>query len=177
MGFFLTSVTRLRGKAFWYFRLMPQAIRPPKVCWGVRRCQTLLSIESLEADRAYVERQLAEAGDDAWGTVRHISPYVANEACRDRRTNCAGFSISRSNYASVALIFDGNPVIGAGDIRLDFTTDALDSYQKIISLALAAKLSQGDLPERGRLPGADKSRLFIRDLVRDRWDSSLRRFL
>jgi len=123
---------------------------------------TLLSIEALEADRRYVERQLAEAGDNPWATARHMWETRLAEI----DSQIAALSASRSNYASVAVIFDGNPVIGSGDIRLDFTTDALDSYQKIISLALAARLSQDALPERGRLPGADKSRLFIRDLVR-----------
>ncbi|MBN9147172.1 MULTISPECIES: hypothetical protein [unclassified Nitrobacter] len=123
---------------------------------------TLLSIEALKADRRYVERQLAEVGDNPWATARHMWQTRLAEI----DAQIAALSASSSNYASVALIFDGNPVIGSGDIRLDFTTDALDSYQKIISLALAARLSQDDLPERGRLPGADKSRLFIRDLVR-----------
>lgn len=123
---------------------------------------TLLSIEALEADRRYVERQLAEVGNNPWATAQHMWQTRLAEI----DAQIAALSASRSNYASVALIFDGNPVIGSGDIRLDFTTDALDSYQKIISLALAARLSQDDLPERGRLPGADKSRLFIRDLVR-----------
>jgi hypothetical protein len=123
---------------------------------------TLLSIESLEADREYVERQLMEAGDDAWGTARHMWETRLAEI----DAQMAALSASRSNYASVALVFEGNPVIGAGDIRLDFATEVLDSYQRIISLALAAKLSPGDLPERGRLPSVEKSRLFIRDLVR-----------
>lgn len=123
---------------------------------------TLLSIEALEADRRYVERQLAEVKDNPWATARHLWETRLAEI----DAQIAALSASRSNYASVALIFDGNPVIGSGDIRLDFTTDALDSYQKIISLALAARLSDDALPARGRFPGADKSRLFIRDLVR-----------
>jgi hypothetical protein len=48
---------------------------------------------------------------------------------------------------------------------LDFATDALDSYQKIITLTLASKLGE-TLPDRGPTPGADRSRLFIRDLAR-----------
>lgn len=121
---------------------------------------TLLSIEALEADKRYVERQLAEAGDSPWGTARlmwqsRLAEITQQIAAADR---------SKSNYATVALIFDGNPVIGAADIRLDFTTDALDSYQKVVSLSLASRLVE-ELPQTGPLPGRDQSRLFIRDLV------------
>lgn len=123
---------------------------------------TLLSIEALEADKLYVERQLAEAGESPWGTARLMWQSRLSEITQQIEALAA----VRSNYASVAVIFDGNPVIGSGDIRLDFTADALDSYQKLVSLTLAARLAREELPQRGPLPGADQSRLFIRDLVR-----------
>jgi hypothetical protein len=122
---------------------------------------TLLSIETLEADRRYVERQLAEANNNPWGTASVM--WEARLA--EINAQIAALAAVRSNSATVAVIFDGNPVIGSGDIRLDFTTEALDSYQKIVSLALASKIAE-ELPQRGPLPGADQSRLFIRDLVR-----------
>lgn len=121
----------------------------------------LLSIEALEADRRYVERQIAEAGDSPWGTARIM--WQSRLADIDQRI--AALSAGRSNYASVAVIFDGNPVIGSGDIRLDFTTEALDSYQKVVALVLASH-NGVELSERGRLPAGDQARLFIRDLVR-----------
>lgn len=121
---------------------------------------TLLSIEALEADKRYVERQLLEAGDSPWGTARLMWQSRLTEITQ-QITEAAQ---SKSNYATVALIFDGNPVIGSTDIRLDFTTDALDSYQKIVSLSLASQLAE-ELSQTGPLPGRDQSRLFIRDLV------------
>lgn len=121
----------------------------------------LLSIEALEADRRYVERQIAEAGDSPWGTAR----LMWQSRLADIDQQIAALSAGRSNYASVAVIFDGNPVIGSGDIRLDFTTEALDSYQKVVALALASH-NGVELSERGRLPAGDQARLFIRDLVR-----------
>ncbi|MGX5775644.1 hypothetical protein [Methylorubrum zatmanii] len=121
---------------------------------------TLLSIEALEADKRYVERQLLEAGDSPWGTARLMWQSRLAEITQQ----IAEAARSKSNYATVALIFDGNPVIGSTDIRLDFTTDALDSYQKIVSLSLASRLVE-ELPQTGPLPGRDQSRLFIRDLV------------
>lgn len=121
----------------------------------------LLSIEALEADRRYVERQIAEAGDSPWGTAR----LMWQSRLADIDQQIAALTAGRSNYASVAVIFDGNPVIGSGDIRLDFTTEALDSYQKVVALALASH-NGVELSERGRLPAGDQARLFIRDLVR-----------
>lgn len=121
----------------------------------------LLSMEALEADRRYVERQIAEAGDSPWGTAR----LMWQSRLADIDQQIAALSAGRSNYASVAVIFDGNPVIGSGDIRLDFTTEALDSYQKVVALALASQ-NGVELSERGRLPAGDQARLFIRDLVR-----------
>lgn len=123
---------------------------------------TLLSIEALEADRRYVKRQLGEADGSPWGTAR----LMWQNRLAEIDQQIAALSAARSNYATVAVIFDGNPVIGFGDIRLDFTADALDSYQKLVSLTLATRLAREELPQRGPLPGADQSRLFIRDLVR-----------
>lgn len=121
----------------------------------------LLSIEALEADRRYVDRQLAEADSSPWGTARLM--WQSRLAEIDQQI--AALAAGRSSYASVAVIFDGNPVIGSGDIRLDFTTEALDSYQKVVALALASHKGV-ELSERGRLPAGDQARLFIRDLVR-----------
>ncbi|MDN2566534.1 hypothetical protein N1F89_09890 [Aquibium sp. A9E412] len=122
---------------------------------------TLLSLEALETDRQFVERQLKEAAGSAWGTSR----LMWDNRLKEIDEQIASLRAKSNSYASVALIFDGLPVIGQGDIRLDFSTDALDSYQKMIAMALAAQ--QGDaLPDRGRVKGAEKARLFIRDLVR-----------
>jgi hypothetical protein len=121
----------------------------------------LLSIDALEADRRYVERQVAEADDSPWGTARLMWQSRLSEIDQQ----IAALAARRSNYASVAVIFDGNPVIGSSDIRLDFTTEALDSYQKVIALALASH-NGAELSERGRLPAGDQARLFIRDMVR-----------
>jgi len=121
----------------------------------------LLSIEALEADRRYVERQISEAGDSPWGTAR----LMWESRLADINQQITALTAGRSSYASVAVIFDGNPVIGSGDIRLDFTTEALDSYQRVVALALASR-NGVELAERGRLPAGDQARLFIRDLVR-----------
>ncbi|ESY03577.1 hypothetical protein X753_21285 [Mesorhizobium sp. LNJC399B00] len=122
---------------------------------------TLLSLESLETDRQFVERQRDEAKQGAWGTSR----LMWENRLRELNLRIAELKAGSNSYASVALIFDGLPVIGQGDIRLDFSTDALNSYQKMISIALASQAGE-DLPERGPVKGSGKGRLFIRDLVR-----------
>ena len=122
---------------------------------------TLLSIEALEADRHYVQRQVDEIQPNPWGTAKLM--WESRLADIDREI--AELRASRSSYASVALIFDGLPVVGAIDIRLHFAADALDGYQELVTIALASNLSE-QLPRRGPHPGADRSRLFIRDLAR-----------
>lgn len=122
---------------------------------------TLLAIEALEADRQHVRRQLAELAPDPWGTVR----VMWENRLADLNRQIEELAARHSNYASVALIFEGVPVIGSGDIRLDFAAEALDSYQRLISLKLASKIVD-DLPDRGKPPGAEKARLFIRDIAR-----------
>jgi hypothetical protein len=69
------------------------------------------------------------------------------------------------NLASVALIFNGTPVIGSHDIRLDFATHALDAYQRIVSIAVAQAMEE-DVGRRGPIRGTNQARLYIRDLAR-----------
>jgi len=128
---------------------------------------SLLAIESLEADKRYVEHQLALAEDDPWGTVL----LMWQNRLVEINQQIEELAAQRSSYASVALVFNGNPVIGSSDIRVDFTTEALSSFQKLVSARLAERerLAAGDptsLPRRGKLPGTRNSNLFIRDLVR-----------
>jgi hypothetical protein len=128
---------------------------------------SLLMIDDLEADKRYVEHQLSLPDNDPWGTIRLM--WKSRLAEIDRQINDLG--ARRTNYASVALVFNGNPVVGSSDIRVDFTADALTSFQKLIFARLAERerYAVGDstaLPKRGRLPGARNTNLYIRDLVR-----------
>ncbi len=54
------------------------------------------------------------------------------------------------NVASVALVFDGEPVRGSSGIEADFAGKALQDYQELVSKHVAAE--SGPLAERGRLP-------------------------
>ena len=54
--------------------------------------------------------------------------------------------------ASVALVFDGEPVRGSMAIEADFAGKALQDYQELVAKHVAAS-EFGGLAERGRLPG------------------------
>ncbi len=122
---------------------------------------TLLSLEAMESERHFVLRQLEVADESPWGTAKLMWKNKLDEI--DQRVK--EINSSSSNFANVALIFNGNPVIGQSDIRLDFAAGALDSYQKIVSIALASRNSK-ELSKRGPLPGSERAQLFIRDLAR-----------
>jgi hypothetical protein len=116
--------------------------------------------KSLADDLAFVEKQLAE----------HPHPYdTARLMWESRReqlqTEIAQMEGLSGTRAQIALFFDGSPVRGTEEIRLDFATKILDSYQAFIS-SLAAERAGVELAARGRLPAAFSSKLFIRDMVR-----------
>ncbi|MDQ1186097.1 hypothetical protein [Agrobacterium larrymoorei] len=56
-------------------------------------------------------------------------------------------------------------MIGRGDIRLDLSTGALSSYQRIISAALASQ-TEPHVGAKGKVKGEGRSKLYIRDIVR-----------
>ena len=67
--------------------------------------------------------------------------------------------------AGVALFFGGRPVVGSHGIHADFSSKALDSFQKIVSQRYAAE-ELGPLATRGRVPLKDNTHLLITDIVR-----------
>jgi hypothetical protein len=120
----------------------------------------LLTRKSLQNDLAFVERQLAQH-PDPYDTVR-----LMWEQRRDAlREELADSEERHDSRAHVALLFDGNPVLGSEEIRLDFATKALENYQSFVS-SLVAEGAGAELGARGRLPVAFASKLFIRDMVR-----------
>lgn len=128
---------------------------------------TLLTLKALEADKHYVEARLAEAEADPWGTAA----LMWENRLAEINHQIEELSALSSSYASVALVFEGNPVIGSTDIRVDFTTHALTTFQKLVSARLAEqeRHAAGDetsSPRRGRPRGRRSSDLYIRDLIR-----------
>jgi hypothetical protein len=66
--------------------------------------------------------------------------------------------------ASVALIFNGEPVIGSRAIDAEFAARALESYQEIIAKKLATN-ETGGLAQRGPIPVKKAARLNITNVV------------
>lgn len=58
----------------------------------------------------------------------------------------------------------GGPVIRSRDIRLQFTTQVLDSYQTLVAVLAAAK-GDAELKVRNKLPRSFSSKLYIRDIL------------
>ena len=118
-------------------------------------------MEALESDLAFVQRQLEALPASPWGTTRLMWTQRADEIRREMETVRGVAPIT----ASVALVFDGLPVIGQDDIRLDFSSDALGSFQKIVTASLAT-LNDREVAAKGKVKGARQSKLYIRDIVR-----------
>ncbi len=119
-----------------------------------------LSKDDLEEQVRYAEAQLRSADDDEWGTTR----ILWENRVASLRQQLASLLGPVNAEASVALIFHGAPVIGEREIKLDFATDVLSAYQKIVALALAAQTDE--VEQRGPVRRSNRSRLYIRDLLR-----------
>lgn len=119
-----------------------------------------LELTDLTNDLAFVEERLA-AHPDPYDTIR-----LMWERRRDAlREQIAVTENRRDNHAHVALLFNGTPVIGSQEIKLDFAAKILENYQSLVG-SLAAERAGAELGARGRLPAAFTSKLYIRDMVR-----------
>jgi hypothetical protein len=54
----------------------------------------------------------------------------------------AGVENDVDNYASVALLFKGQPVKGSEEIRLDFAAKVLENYQSVVATLAASRLEK-----------------------------------
>jgi hypothetical protein len=67
--------------------------------------------------------------------------------------------------AGVALFFGGRPVVGSQGIHADFSSKAIEGFQKIVTLRFASE-ERGPLAPKGRVPLKDNTHLLITDVVR-----------
>ena len=120
----------------------------------------LMTSQMLQDDLAFVEERLREH-TEPHDTIRFMWEQRRN-ALLEEIENLAG---RRDTRAEVALMFEGAPVKGSEEIRLDFATKILDNYQLVVS-TLVTERAGAELGARGQLPRSFASKLFIRDMVR-----------
>lgn len=118
-----------------------------------------LSRRAVAGDLAEVEAMLRSRPDQG-DTIAMLWRSRA-EALRQELANIES---AEPSLASVALIFNGLPVVASEEIRVDFATKALDQYQALVSAVFADVLG-ADLGAKGRIPHAHRSKLYIRDIV------------
>lgn len=122
---------------------------------------TRFALQSLENDRAYAASQLDATPAGGWGTVR----IMWENRLREIEAEIDSLTVSTSTTASVAITFEGRPVVGETQIQADFASDAVSAFQRIVSAKLAARRGRS-LGSRGKVSGAGEAKLYIRDLVR-----------
>lgn len=120
-----------------------------------------LHIEELRRQIAFVHTQLNSLERDEFGTTR----LMWENRLADLEAQLEDFDGHYGSEASVALVFQGSPVIGQKEIRLDFASQALDHFQKIVAISLAAQQIE-NVEQKGPVPRTGSSRLYIRDMVR-----------
>lgn len=119
-----------------------------------------MTSQMLQDNLAFVEQRLREH-TEAYDTVRFMWEQRRNALLEEIEK----LASRHDTRAEVALIFDGTPVKGSEEIRLDFATKILDNYQLVVS-TLVAQRAGAELGARGQLSRTFASKLFIRDMVR-----------
>jgi hypothetical protein len=120
----------------------------------------LMTSRMLHDDLAFVEERLREHSDP-YDTVRLMWEQRRSALLEELET----LQTQHNTCAEVALLFEGVPVKGSEEIRLDFATRILDNYQQVVA-TLAAERAGAELGARGQLPRSFTSKLFIRDMLR-----------
>jgi hypothetical protein len=121
---------------------------------------TLMTSRMLQDDLAFVEERLREHSEP-YDTVRFMWEQRRNALLEELEI----LQTRHDTHAEVALMFEGGPVKGSEEIRLDFATKILDNYQQVVA-TLVAERAGAELGARGQLPRSFTSKLFIRDMLR-----------
>ncbi|MGY3609106.1 MULTISPECIES: hypothetical protein [unclassified Bradyrhizobium] len=121
---------------------------------------TLLRGKGLKDDLAFVEEQLRKF-TDPYDTVG----FMWRQRKKDLERQIASEESAIDAHAEVALLFEGAPVLGSEEIRLQFATRILDTYQNFVSV-IAAEKGGAELKAKGQVPNGFGSKLFIKDMLR-----------
>jgi hypothetical protein len=121
---------------------------------------TLLTRKNLQDDLAFVDDQLRQI-QDPYDTARHM--WQQRRAAIQHQID--ELETEHTSRGEVAILFDGAPVIGSEDIKLQFATKVLDNYQNLVSV-FAAEKGGAELKVKGKVPRSQTSKLYIREMLR-----------
>lgn len=110
----------------------------------------------LRAQKADLERLIAGCDPEDVSRIGFESRLAEVEAALGRLASQQG------RVGEATLLFRGAPVVGTRGIEAAFAGHAIESFQKLVSKMSAAR-SGRRLGERGPIPGAGDSRLFVTD--------------
>src|SRR5690625_3977113 len=88
-----------------------------------------------------------------------IGKYSLEKRIENLRTELAELDNSPEVYASAAVIFGGKPVLGSLGVDADFGPRVITDFQNIVAALNAER--QGELKNKGPLPGKDDSKLYV----------------
>lgn len=120
-----------------------------------------LTLQGLRADLGAAKLML-EGAKNAHDIV---GQFQFKERVDDLETQIAALSASDERVARVALFFGGRPVLGSRGIDATFSSEALQSFQTLLSKQFAFK-EKGALGARGTVPSLDASQLIVTDVAR-----------
>ena len=121
-----------------------------------------LEIERYRADLAAISDlyKQAQNHNDPFGIFQFAKRKEIITTKLEALTHC------EEKYASVALFFGGDPVLGSSGISADFSGKILDQFQEIVSGAYATIEGKLNLAERGKIPLKQSSRLHVTGVTR-----------
>lgn len=111
-------------------------------------------IAFLRSQRADLERLIARCDPEDVSRIGFESRLAEVE---DELARLDG---PRERQAEATIYFKGAPVVGSRGIEAAFAAEALESFQKLVSKMSASKGGRR-IRERGPIPGASDSRLFV----------------
>src|SRR5258708_1964053 len=119
-----------------------------------------LERKALLADRASVIAMLERVGPaDILGRMS----FETRLSEIDARLEALG--VEADHLGSVALVFQGAPVLGSHSIDAEFASDVLKTFQDMVSRRVATEIA-GELGERGPIPTRLPTNLGISNMVR-----------
>lgn len=116
-------------------------------------------IEKIRKDQLRSEIGELQRIADEYPEEYAIGKYSLEKRIENLRTELAELDNSPEVYASAAVIFGGKPVLGSLGVDADFGPRVITDFQNIVAALNAER--QGELKNKGPLPGKDDSKLYV----------------